>query len=355
VLVARSSARRRARALPCLLLALAATLAVAAPAWGAGDGYRVRSGDTLSAIAVRLGVSTGALVRANRLIDPNHIVVGRRLTVPGRAALAPSGAGGRGGAYRVRSGDTLSAIAVRLGVSTGALVRANRLTDPNRIVVGRRLVLPGSAPAAAAATPAAVTASPSSSGSYRVRPGDTLSGIAARLGVSEGSLAGANGLADPNRIVLGALLRVPGGGMAATTSLPATPAWVDPGVIPGLIARSAAVHGVDPALARAVAWQESGFQQAMRSPVGALGVMQIMPETAEWLGPALLGRRIDASQVQDNVDAGVSYLAWLIRQAGSVEDAVAGYYQGLRSVRERGMYDDTRQYVENVLSLRGRV
>jgi soluble lytic murein transglycosylase-like protein len=186
-----------------------------------------------------------------------------------------------------------------------------------------------------------------------VRPGDSLSGIAVRLGVSADALAGANGISDPNRIVVGALLRMPAGAAAARS--PATPAWVDPGIVPGLIARSAAVHGVDPALARAVAWQESGFQQAMRSPVGALGVMQIMPETAEWLGPALLGRRIDASQVGDNVEAGVSYLAWLLRHAGSVEVAVAGYYQGLRSVRERGMYGETRQYVENVLSLRGRV
>jgi LysM repeat protein len=343
VLVATSSARRRARALPCLLLALAAILAAAAPAWGAGGGYRVRPGDTLSGIAVRLGVSASDLARANALSDPDRIVAGRRLTVPGRAAGTSSGGGG--GAYRVRSGDTLSGIAVRLGVSTGALVRANRLTDPNRIVVGRRLVLPGGAPAAAGTTGTA--------SSYRVRPGDTLSGIAARLGVSGSSLAGANGLADPNRIVVGALLRLPGG--AASPASPATPAWVDPGIVPGLIARSAAVHGVDPALVRAVAWQESGFQQAMRSPVGALGVMQIMPETAEWLGPALLGRRIDASQVQDNVEAGVSYLAWLLRHAGSVEVAVAGYYQGLRSVRERGMYGETRQYVENVLSLRGRV
>jgi len=352
VVVATSATLRRIRALPCLLLALGALLAAAAPAVGAGAGYRIRAGDTLSGIAVRLGVSASDLARANRLLNPNRIVAGTRLAIPGRSGAGSAAPAPTTGAYRVRPGDTLSGIAVRLGVSTGALMRANHLRDPNRIVAGRRLVVPGAAPAAAGG--AASTSS--ASGSYRVRTGDTLSAIAARLGVGQQTLASANGLTDPNAIVAGALLKVPGGGGGtASSSLPPVPGWVDPSVVPGLISRSAALYGVDPALARAVAWQESGFQQAMRSPVGALGVMQIMPETADWLGPALLGRTIDPSRVSDNVDAGVSYLAWLLRHAGNVQTAVAGYYQGLRSVDERGMYDDTRQYVENVLSLRGRV
>jgi N-acetylmuramoyl-L-alanine amidase len=336
--------------LTLLLAAVAAVPALAAPTAAAGAGYRVKAGDTLSGIAARLGVSAAALTRVNRLADPNRIVAGRLLSVPGRRW----GGAGAGGRYRVKAGDTLSGIAARLGVSTGRLARANRLANPNLIAAGRLLAVPGAhaAEEAVAQTPVTTVTS------YRVRPGDTLSGIAARLGVSAGALASANGLANPNQIVAGALLEAPGAANApadAPSGLPPVPGWVDPAVVPGLIAASAARHGVDPALVRAVAWQESGWQQAMRSPVGALGVMQIMPETADWLGPALLGRTIDAGRIEDNVEAGAIYLAWLLRQAGNVRDAVAGYYQGLRSVRERGMYTDTQAYVANVLSLRGRV
>jgi soluble lytic murein transglycosylase-like protein len=83
--------------------------------------------------------------------------------------------------------------------------------------------------------------------------------------------------------------------------------------------------------------------------------MQVMPETADWFGPTYLGRRADATQLNDNVELGVAYLGWLRQRASSTEQAVASYYQGLASVRRNGMFDETRQYVRNVLYLVGRV
>lgn len=124
--------------------------------------YTVRSGDTLSRIAARLGVSGGwpALYRANddRIDSPSLIRVGQTLRVPGSSASTPAPAAGSDGdkasprrsddssTYRVRSGDSLSLIARREGVAGGwpALYRANddRIDSPSLIRVGQVLRLP---------------------------------------------------------------------------------------------------------------------------------------------------------------------------------------------------------------------
>jgi soluble lytic murein transglycosylase-like protein len=105
-----------------------------------------------------------------------------------------------------------------------------------------------------------------------------------------------------------------------------------------------------------VGWQESRWSQSALSHVGAIGVMQLMPGTARWLGPAVLGRRINPHRMSDNVDAGVAYIGWLMRHTGGSERlAVGSYYQGLGATRTRGFYDDTKDYVASVMSFRGRV
>ncbi|MEW6583923.1 MAG: transglycosylase SLT domain-containing protein, partial [Actinomycetota bacterium] len=191
-------------------------------------------------------------------------------------------------------------------------------------------------------------------GTYTVRPGDTLAAIAARAGTTADALARLNGIRDPNLVVAGAVLRTPGGAATVAAARPA-PAWVDPSQVQSLLARHAARHGVSLALARAVAWQESGFRQDVVSSAGAVGVMQLMPDTAAWAGPALLGRAIDPASADDNIDAGVAFLAYLLRRTGDPSRALAGYNQGLDSVARNGVYQETRQYVASVLALTGRV
>jgi soluble lytic murein transglycosylase-like protein len=185
-----------------------------------------------------------------------------------------------------------------------------------------------------------------------VRSGDTLASIAVRLGTTADELARANGIADPNLIVVGSTLRgVSTPGAAASVSAPApSRASIAP-----LLDAAAARHGVNPSLVRAVAWQESGWNQSAVSSVGALGVMQLMPETASWAGPALLGRSIDPAVAGDNIDAGVAFLAHLIRVTGDVPTALAGYNQGLASVRKRGLFNETQRYVASVQALVGTV
>lgn len=120
-----------------------------------------------------------------------------------------------------------------------------------------------------------------------------------------------------------------------------------------VIVAKAKRHDVNPALALAVAWQESGWQHDRVSSAGAIGAMQIMPGTGRWMS-ALTGRRLNIRDLYDNVTAGVVLLRLLRDQAGP-RVAVAGYYQGLAGVRRYGMYRSTKRYVDNVHALRKRI
>ncbi len=333
---------------------LAVLLAMLLPVPGQGATVTVRAGDTLSAIAARHGVGVPALAAANGIRDPDLVVAGTVLRMPGTASGAGGGApvAGTGAGHTVRAGETLSAIAARYGVSASSLAAANGVRDPNLIVAGMTLRLPGGTPAAAPATAPAATGG----ATHTVRTGETLSQIAARYGVGADAIASANGIRDRNVIVAGRALRIPGaaGAPAAGRS------YVGPRTVPrsqivAMIGAAAARYGVDPALARAIAYQESGFNHNVRSHVGAIGAMQLMPYTAAWVGPSLVGRVLNPYNLQDNVDGGVAYLAWLTRRTPSARHAAAGYYQGLNALRTRGMFDDTKRYVTAVMAHYGRV
>lgn len=133
--------------------------------------------------------------------------------------------------------------------------------------------------------------------------------------------------------------------------------WVHAGAsrakVRRVVIRAANRHGVNPDLALAIAWQESGWQQKQISYAGALGVMQVMPGTGTWMSQAV-GRRLNLRNLHDNVTAGVVLIKILRQQAGP-RYAIAGYYQGLAGVRRHGMYESTKHYVANVLALKKRV
>lgn len=125
-------------------------------------------------------------------------------------------------------------------------------------------------------------------------------------------------------------------------------------VVRGTVSRTAHRRGVGRHLALAIAWQESGWQQDVRSSAGALGIMQVLPSTGRWVSRALVGRSLDIRRAHDNVVAGVTYLDWLLDHARMRRRAIGGYYQGLRSVREHQLYAGTRAYVRSVRALRAR-
>jgi soluble lytic murein transglycosylase-like protein len=179
------------------------------------------------------------------------------------------------------------------------------------------------------------------------------------------SIAAMNGLDPAGVLLAGTVIKLPTGTPAPPNSAaPAPVATVIPSAAPqptaqradaGLIHAVAARNGVSGSLASAIAWQESGFNNGMVSSANARGVMQIMPGTWTFIQQNLSPRQLNAASAEDNVAAGVLYIKHLLAQTGGDESsAIAGYYQGLGSVRSRGMYDDTRQYVANVQALRGR-
>jgi soluble lytic murein transglycosylase-like protein len=121
------------------------------------------------------------------------------------------------------------------------------------------------------------------------------------------------------------------------------------------IAAVATRNGVPASLASAIAWQESGFNNAMVSGANARGVMQVLPGTWAWVQQNLARRQLDPASPIDNVGAGVLYLGRLLAETnGDPALATAAYYQGLASVRQVGMLPETQRYVANVLALRSR-
>jgi LysM repeat protein len=192
-------------------------------------------------------------------------------------------------------------------------------------------------------------ATPRPAPKHVVQPGESFFSIAQRYHVSPWQLARVNGLRLTRVIVPGQRLRLPAGARAGGG------ASAPRGSVRAELDHWSSVYGVDPKLTRALAWMESGYQQEVVSSVGAIGVMQLLPETWEWVDVVLLGERTPRNAA-GNVRAGVRYLRWQLDQfGGDVRLALAGWYQGARAVREIGLYDDTKEFVRIVLALHGTV
>jgi peptidoglycan hydrolase-like protein with peptidoglycan-binding domain len=343
-----------------LLVAAVAALAAAAPAAaqsphvaglqvalraygfysGPVDGVRGPGTDSaIRAFQARKGLPVdgvaGRLTRKalGRLGAP---LFGRRLLARGRVGLDVSG---------------LQFLLARNGLGTAADGYYGEMTETAVRQFQSRVGLTADG-VAGPATLAALrgAAAPSASAarrSYVVRPGDSLTAIAATYGTSVEALARLNRLDPARPLLIGTRLIVPD---RLSTSFSPPPA-----VIRATITAIALRYGVDPNLARALAWMESGFQQHVVSPAGALGVMQVTPATWDFVEEVLLGRDIPHT-TEGNVLVGVLFLRHLLREFGGDERlALGAYYQGARAVRERGLLPETVWYVGVIRSLKGRV
>jgi soluble lytic murein transglycosylase-like protein len=254
--------------------------------------------------------------------------------------------------HTVLPGEGFIVVARRYGVAPALLARTNGLTLTSVLAPGQKLRVPGRTAPRAIPKPKSKPKPRLTAASIRhtVLPGESFFSIAQRYHVSPWRLAKVNRLSLMATIVPDQRLRLPAGAHIASSSAP-----VDRGTVRDAIDRWAAAYRVDPKLARALAWMESGFQQDVVSSAGAIGVMQLLPETWEWVDTMLLGE-ITPRSYDGNVRAGVRYLRWQLDQFnGDVKLAVAGYYQGARAVRERGLFEDTKQYVSVILQLYGSV
>ncbi|MBM7825511.1 LysM repeat protein [Arcanobacterium pluranimalium] len=303
--------------------------------------YQVQRGDSVWRIAKKFNTSMQAIISANGLSANGAIYPGQRLMVPSAQAptqsVAPAAnqstqVQAAAGSYTVQRGDTLSAIAKRHGSSVSALASLNRISNPSRIYVGQQLRIPGATQAQAAPAPSSVPAlravapaTPAPAQKQLVTnnfPGYTY---------SNATVAAAN--ANKNLLV--------------NSNVPSK------AQIQQMVIQTAREMGVDPRLALAHAYVESGFDARAVSPANAVGTMQVIPSAGQWASQ-LVGRPLNLLDPQDNIVAGVAIIRWLQRNASSFEQGVAGYYQGLGGVRKYGMRPDTVRYVAKIKSAMGR-
>jgi N-acetylmuramoyl-L-alanine amidase len=355
-----------------ITLVIAVTPVLSSAVLAADPSVVVQPGDTLTGIGRRHAVSVRRLMELNRLRDPNRIFVGQRLRV-GRDDRERGGSsrGPRASARRtvhvVTAGATLWGISQRYRVSVGAIVAANRITNPGRIYAGQRLVIPrASAPRHPGSRASRATAAAPRQATrvvHVVTRGATLWGISQRYGVSVGAIVAANRIADAGRIYAGQRLLIPrtnaqAGRRNAPAARPASRPTMSASMayltaqrswVRGILVREADRFNVPRALALAVAWQESGWQQGVVSHAGAVGVMQLMPGTAEWIGETMLGRRVHIKKARGNIEAGVRLLRhYLDRYDGNLDRVLAAYYQGQRAVDTHGIYPVSRPYIASI-------
>jgi LysM repeat protein len=335
----------------------------------------VRSGDTLSDIAIAHRSTVGALIARNRIRDGgDFLAIGDHLWVPRTTPARPAApAAARTATHVVRSGETLGGIASHYGVSLWTLYSLNKISRTAYIQPGQRIKVP--APAARATAKAGGRVAVSTT-TLTVRSGDTVGALAARHGVSQASLLKANGLTSRSVLQIGQRLKVvtaaqkrTGGSntfagrtysdtivraAAANRAYLARHSAPSRTQIKAMIQSTARRHGLDPKLVLAISWQESGWNQRQVSVANAIGAMQVIPSSGAWASD-LSGRRLNLLNAQDNITAGTVILRTLTRSAHSEQEAIAGYYQGLYSVQHDGIYPDTLAYVKSILMLKGRM
>ncbi len=214
------------------------------------------------------------------------------------ALAANPGAGNGCSWYRIQRGDTLTKIAWRYHTTIWTLARVNYIWNVNLIIVGHELCIP-----------------------YR-------------LGSGSGSGRTASG------ILANGVVR-----WYAYNALQ----WSTRPQVVSLLHRAASIYHLPSNLLLAIAWQESGWTQHVIAWDGGIGVMQLMPYTAQSIN-AGTGIRRDPYLLWDNINLCATYLRWLWNGFhGNLYDIISGYNEGGWAVIHRGIFN--WRYVYNVLAL----
>jgi LysM repeat protein len=193
----------------------------------AGGVHVIQSGDTLSSVARKSGVSLSALLKANPEVTPERLRIGQEIRIPSGSGTTaapavatpkpepvetPSApvATSSSGTYEVQSGDTPYGIARRHSISVESLLRENNISNPQSLQVGMKLRIPGGKTTSPAATPSTTSPAgnapskpaepakprPPAPGTHIVKPNDTLFSIAQKTGTPIDELRKVNGLKD---------------------------------------------------------------------------------------------------------------------------------------------------------------
>jgi Transglycosylase SLT domain/LysM domain len=201
---------------------------------------------------------------------------------------------------------------------------------------------------------------------YRVQRGDTLGAIAWRYRSNFWTLAQVNGIRNVNLIFVGQNLCIPyrlGSGPSNGGSTPAgvlsngvvrwyaynALEWSTRPQVTAMLRRAAAIYHLPANLLLAIAWQESGWTQHVIARDGGIGVMQLMPYTAQSLN-ASTGVRRDPYHLWDNINLGATYLSYLWHNFnGNLVKVISAYNEGGWAVIHRGIFN--WRYVNSVLYL----
>lgn len=313
--------------------------------------YTVRPGDTLYGLAVRYHAWTAELASLNHLTTSSELRVGQHLRIPevvsrqhdaaakartakaariARAVSAvrahyayPHATAWRGHPDRilitrtVRSGDSIYSLAVHYRAWTREIASLNHVST---LRVGQRIRIP------------IVTSVMRKAEQAAIAQAKRAASAPPRKAVRQ-----------PTRRTYAQRMKAAGWSNWAMSQ----------SQIRSIIVATARHHGVDPLLALAIGWQESGWHQPLVSSAGAIGVMQLLPSTASWMG-AYAGRSLNPRHTRENILAGVLFLKYLGNLAGPHHrnQIIAGYYQGMTALgKKRFWYEDTKRYVRSVSAI----
>src|SRR5450759_2454910 len=287
------------------LSAALVVLMVAVSTEAAASTVRILPGQNLTEMAAAHGTSVSSLVSANGIHNPNLVVAGTTLVIPGNAGIVLTSSASRGSpTVIVNLGDTLSAIAARYGTTLATLAAANGISNPNLVIAGSRLAVPSDSGSSTSASMASYSAPVSSSGSSSLPP---------QL------------LAHPDRLAL----------------RPYFLQW-------------ASTFGVPASLLEAMCWWESGWQTGVTSSTVAQGIGQLEPATVRAMQSQLHNTNLNPMAASDNIEMSAAFLHDLLQQTGeNARLALASYYQGAASVRLVGMFTSTLRYVNGITSYVG--
>lgn len=184
--------------------------------------HQVRRGDTLGGLAVKYGVSSHSIASANGMGSKSTIRTGESLIIPwalkddkssGGSESTGSDEGQSSGptsrTHKVSSGETLSGIAQKMGVSTVALAQANGISHKAGVRIGQVLKVPPAGTGKSASPSSSKDAKPEPAKTYTVKKGDTLSGIARKNGVTVAELTVENQISRKSTLRLGQTLKIP--------------------------------------------------------------------------------------------------------------------------------------------------
>lgn len=350
---------------------------------GGSSTYTVKSGDTLGGIAYSNNMSLSSLLSKNGMSASTVIRPGDKIKVKGSSNSKStsknnsSKTSGSQGSYTVKPGDTLSGIASKHGMSLETLMSLNGLSKSSTIFPKDKLKVSGSTSSSKQA-PKKQTFTSSKTSTYTVKSGDTLSTIANSHGMKLAALLDLNPeYSAETNLQIGDKLKISGSSVKSTSTNTTTKRKVGNSMLgrvyedhvvdnanknkdyldskpapsraemKSIISSTAKSMGVDPALALAHAQQESGFDMRAVSPANAIGAMQVIPSTGEWMSQRL-GRQLDLTDPHDNAAAGIALISFNLDNTENLDIAIASYYQGLQGVKDNGMYADTKNYVASV-------